>query len=236
MAHLGHLFEIRGDDEDGGASFERDVEEPIDLGLGADIDTGGRIFEDVHAPLEMQPSADDDLLLVSARQPVDWQRRIVGPQRDAIAKGAGDARFLLRLEVRCQLPAHGTWIEEEILPNRQPRDDRFSRAVGANQVDAERDRLARRGPANGLPVEQDSTSGDPLESEQRAPDAFLTGAAQPDEANDLSRTHSAVERTRAVGHHAIEYQARVTFVAGRASKHLRRLAANDQEDRFLRTG
>src|SRR5262245_53279607 len=70
MAHLRDLFEIRRHDEDRGASFECNVEQAIDLRLRADVDTGGRIFEDIHAPGKVQPSTDDDLLLISARQPV----------------------------------------------------------------------------------------------------------------------------------------------------------------------
>src|SRR6185503_20954451 len=129
-----------------------------------------------------------------------------------------------------QLPAHRARIQEQILANRQSRDNRFARAVGTDQVYAERDRVAWGRHAHGLSVEDDSASGDGCQPEQRPPDAFLAGAPQSDKTDDLPGAHPAVKRPRAVGRHAVEYETRVALVPLRPAKHLRGLAADDQED------
>src|ERR1700733_7368896 len=82
VADLRHLLEIRRYDDDRRPCLERDVEQTIDFGLGPDVDAGGRILEDVNLRLEVQPAPDHHLLLVAARQELDWQRRIVRPQSD----------------------------------------------------------------------------------------------------------------------------------------------------------
>ena len=43
-------------------------EQPVDLRLGADVDADGRLVEDEELGAVVQPFADDDLLLVAARQ------------------------------------------------------------------------------------------------------------------------------------------------------------------------
>ena len=41
---------------------------PIDLRLGAHVDAAGRLVEDQHPGLHREPLAEDDLLLVAARE------------------------------------------------------------------------------------------------------------------------------------------------------------------------
>src|ERR1700733_1388429 len=82
VADLRHLLEIRRYDDDRRSSLKRDVEQTIDFGLGPDVDAGGRVLEDVDFRVKVQPAPDDHLLLVAARQELDWQRRIVRPQSD----------------------------------------------------------------------------------------------------------------------------------------------------------
>ena len=48
--------------------FSSAREQPVDLRLGADIDADGRLVEDEQLGAVVQPFADDDLLLVAARQ------------------------------------------------------------------------------------------------------------------------------------------------------------------------
>ena len=68
MADLRDLLEIGRDDDDRRARLQRDVEQPVDFRLGADVDAGGRVLEDVDLRVEVQPAPDHDLLLVAARQ------------------------------------------------------------------------------------------------------------------------------------------------------------------------
>ena len=44
------------------------IDHLVDLGLRADVDAAGRLVEDQHAGSGVQPLAEDDLLLVAARQ------------------------------------------------------------------------------------------------------------------------------------------------------------------------
>ena len=125
--------------------LERDVEETIDFRLGADVDAGGRILEDVDLRVEVQPAPDHHLLLVAARQELDRQRRIVRPQSDAARRAPSRPGFRGPGEhERKQAQARRDRIEEQVLAHRQIRHDRFADPVGADQIDALRHRLARR--------------------------------------------------------------------------------------------
>ena len=44
---------------------------PVDLRLGADVDAAGRLVEDQHLGLDLQPARQQHLLLVAARQRAD---------------------------------------------------------------------------------------------------------------------------------------------------------------------
>ena len=44
------------------------VQQPVDLALGADVDAARRLVEDQDVGVGGEPLADDDLLLVAARQ------------------------------------------------------------------------------------------------------------------------------------------------------------------------
>ena len=47
------------------------VHQPIQLGLGADVDAARRIVEQQHLRLRQQPAADDRLLLIAAAEAGD---------------------------------------------------------------------------------------------------------------------------------------------------------------------
>ena len=63
------------------APRERPREQPVDLGLGADVDARGRVLEDEHLGRDASQRAND-LLLVAARQRLDRRVGIVRPQAD----------------------------------------------------------------------------------------------------------------------------------------------------------
>jgi hypothetical protein len=74
---------------------------------------------------------------------------------------------------------------------------------------------------------------DGRESEERARDALLTRTAQSDQADDLAGADAAVERSRTIGSHSLEQEARLPGVLRGPSEHLRRLPADDAKDAFL---
>jgi hypothetical protein len=65
MQHLGHF---RADHDHGVALRRQVADQVVDLGLGADVDAARRFVHDQHLGVHRQPFADDDLLLVAARQ------------------------------------------------------------------------------------------------------------------------------------------------------------------------
>ena len=127
MADLGHLLEIGRDDQDRGAGLQRDVEQPVDLRLGADVDAGGRVLEDVELGRQMQPASDDDLLLIAAREQLD--RREPGsfgrsPTRRPSSRAARDFRAAARAARTGPRPA-ATGLR-----------NRFSRTVRFGMIDS----------------------------------------------------------------------------------------------------
>ena len=68
VGELVDLGQIGRDQDDAGALRQERAEQAVDLGLGADIDADRRLVEDEQLGAMRQPFADDDLLLVAARQ------------------------------------------------------------------------------------------------------------------------------------------------------------------------
>ncbi len=80
MADMGDFLEVGRHDDDRQTRLERPGDQPIDVGLGADIDACGRIFGDQQLAASCKPAADNHLLLVAARQRLDRQALVVRPQ------------------------------------------------------------------------------------------------------------------------------------------------------------
>ena len=71
------------------------ADQPVDLGLGADVDALRRLVEDDDARLERQPFAEHDLLLVAAAERRDrrFDRRRLHRQRCVgVSRGAASRR------------------------------------------------------------------------------------------------------------------------------------------------
>src|SRR6478609_4326812 len=97
VAHADQLLDFRRDHQDAGAARGERVDDLVDLALGADIDAPRRLVEDEDARRTHQPFADDDLLLIAARQVLD-QGALDVPLADLDAgRGAGDVLVEARL-------------------------------------------------------------------------------------------------------------------------------------------
>ena len=79
VANLRDLLEISRDNQDRRAGLEGDVEQFVDLDPRPDVDAGGRVTEDVDLAADVEPTPDDDLLLIAAGEKFDWQVGIVRP-------------------------------------------------------------------------------------------------------------------------------------------------------------
>ena len=68
VRHSEHLGQVAGDHYDRRAARCQLEHEPIDLGLGPDVDPAGRLVEEKDARLPEQPFREHDLLLITARE------------------------------------------------------------------------------------------------------------------------------------------------------------------------
>ena len=68
VADMDDLDLLGADHENGGAVVHQAVEQPEYLGLGADIDAARRLVENEELRIGIEPFADDDFLLIAARQ------------------------------------------------------------------------------------------------------------------------------------------------------------------------
>ena len=66
VGHAEHLGQLGGDHQDRQPLAGQLGEQPVDLGLGADVDAAGGLVDDQQLGLGGQPLGDDDLLLVAA--------------------------------------------------------------------------------------------------------------------------------------------------------------------------
>ena len=185
MADVGDFLEIGGNQQDRRPAPQRDVEQTVDLGLGADIDTRCRILGDIDLALPVQPAADHDLLLVAARQPLDRERGIIGaqadcrPRREPAASSSGSAG----VGERRNPAAIG-------LRNRfsrtEARHRQLRHAVARHEIEPF-DSLRGETGQNGWPSNRMRPLGKWRKPKQRAADRFLARAAQADQTDDRRR-------------------------------------------------
>jgi hypothetical protein len=100
------------------ASSARD--QPVDIRLGADIDASGRVFGDQQLAAGCQPAADDDLLLVAARQCLDRQMSGSLGRRPTVSPILRALSASLRGDKKRQQPSpDGAGIEEGVFADRE---------------------------------------------------------------------------------------------------------------------
>ena len=85
-------------------------------------------------------------------------------------------------------------------------------------------------------VEQDASTAGGDHAEQRATDAFLTCAAKTDKTDDLAGVNFTPDRTYRVDHDRFKHQTRRAKSLRGTSENLRRLPADDHQDRLVRRG
>ena len=183
------LLEVGRHDEHREALIERAGDEPVDLGLGADIDASGRILGNEQPPVGGEPATDDNLLLVAAGEAFDRQGGIVRPE---VERGA-EADRLFGLDVRRKRRESGCGRDAAGLRNR------FSLTVNEGAIDSSpRSRAMRPIPWLSAAWGDERSSVSPSRAidalmlrraKQGAADVFLPGAAQSDEPEQFaSRT------------------------------------------------
>ncbi len=135
------------------------VDDPVDLGFGADVDAAGRLVEDQHLRLGLQPARQQALLLVAARQrahaTAGLATRIARRRRPSwrpASCGRGRARrpwaslpMIIRLMLSCrhvEQDALGLAVLRQIS---QPGVDRVLRAADLDRLAGQRPRRRSAG-------------------------------------------------------------------------------------------
>src|SRR6185437_4174153 len=233
VADLRDLLEIGRHDQDGRTFLERNVEQLVDFCLRADIHSGSRVLEDIDFRFQVQPASDRDFLLVSTGKQLDGEVWIVRAKTDGFPQPPRG-----RALSRRRKPGRGSAscrfrIEEEVLTNREPGDDRFPDAVGADEIDPEIHGKAWRTELDGRAVDPDQPAGDAFDAEQRAADLLLARAPQANESNDFTRMDAAIDRPDRTDFGTLELEPRRSFALGGSPEHQRGLAPHDEQDRFV---
>ena len=143
MADVRDLLEIGRDQDHGEAARDRIRQQAIDLGLGTDVDAGGRIFQGQDAAADPQPARQHHLLLIAAGEGLDRCCRIVRLQGDPCAQANGLLGLVGRRPPDERAAAGSTGVEEHVLAHRQPERDRIGVAVARDKADAVPDRIMR---------------------------------------------------------------------------------------------
>ena len=179
MADRRDLLEIGRDQHDGLAAGELGGEQPVDLGLGADIDAGRRVLEDQHLGRDVHPARDDDLLLIAAGEAFDELVRRVRHEADA-PPGAGAGRGLRRgMAPREECQAQRPQIDEHVLADRQARRDRFGDAVGGDEAEPALHRVMDRRIVERPALDGDRAGGARLGADERAADDLWPAPRSP---------------------------------------------------------
>src|SRR5262244_3571753 len=156
IADADDLLHVAGDHQDRDAAVRQRAHQLVDLALGADVDTAGRLVEDDDARLHGKPLGEDHLLLVAAgkrRDLVGDRRRLDGEPASLPLGGVGlggsldDGRPGVAAQVR----------QRHIGGQREFEEQPGTLAVFRHQIDAAVDGVARQCNRDGLAAEADRT-------------------------------------------------------------------------------
>jgi hypothetical protein len=178
---------------DGGRSLRRrQVDEPVDVGLRADIDALRRLVEHEHPWRAAEPAGHHDLLLVAARQLADDRLRarrthveLVDPHLGVVLLGA-----LAQPPAR---PERSQVADREVLAEGVGAEQGVVGAVGRHGTQPGVDRRPRVERRDGRPVDDDLTDAQPT-ARQQAGQLVAAGSGEPGDADHLAATHVEVDR------------------------------------------
>ena len=168
---FGHL---RGDHNNGLSLVGQIQNELIDLILGANVDTAGRLVQQQHLRLSQQPAADNDLLLVAAGEAADLGllRGSLGTHGVDILLSIGPLGLLAQENAKAFMPLQAG--NNRIIPDAEYAEDTGGPALFGDQGKAIFDALAGVSVLTDLAAQRDL--------------ALLTG---PDTKNALQRLGTA---------------------------------------------
>src|SRR5262249_31059913 len=189
----------------GHAVVSQGFDEPVDFGLGTDVDAACRLVEDQDLGLTCKPTGEDDLLLVSTGELADG----------LLDAGRLDAQALHEVRGHCALasavkdaePRNLVGYHEAcVLTHRADEKQRLLLAIFGNKPDTGSDGVARLAQAHGTTVHQDAPCGQLVDTDDGARHLGASGAHQAAEAEDLAGAHLKVHVAYMNRRHAFELE------------------------------
>ena len=176
----------RRDQEHGVPFVGKAGNQPVDLGLGADVDPACRFAQDQHARLRQEPLGEHDLLLVAAAQRGD---DLLGPARlDAEALDESGGHGAQALEPEQASGRHEVQADHaDVLRHRHAQNEPLLLAVVGHERQAPFDGGVRCRQRDGSAAHDDAAGGERQRSEEREPDFRVAGAGQAGKPDDLTR-------------------------------------------------
>ena len=149
VGHAEHLGQLAGDHQDRQALAGQLGEQPVHLGLGADVDAAGGLVDDQQLRVGGQPLGDDDLLLVAAAHGGGLHVQRVGLDLEAVGPRPGGLYSAPAVRKPALLEAAAD-DRGDVLADRALDDQALLAAVLGHERDAGPDgraRVVRRGRA-----------------------------------------------------------------------------------------
>src|ERR1700728_3756106 len=137
MTDCRHFDEIGGNDDDRKACIQGFEEQTIDLTLRADVNAGGGVLQNEKLALEVEPSAEHDLLLVTAGQVFDQRLRVIRAELDEAAQSARGPTLCCRTDRRQDRLVLDAMIEEQVFRDGKALHDRFRAPIAAGEPQTE---------------------------------------------------------------------------------------------------
>ena len=188
VADVGDFLEIGGDDhEDGQPALQRGVEQPVDLGLGADVDAGGRLLEDQQLAADLAASGRSPPSAGCRRTGSRSAARVVRPQPNRPHERCAARPVRRPGAASQQAAAAGGGVEEQVLAHAQRHRQALAGAVAGDEADAGAHGRRRgvRG-ASVAPCQRDACRHRSGEPNRARPICSCPAPRRPDQAQHLA--------------------------------------------------
>ena len=182
VGNADHFLHVRGDHQHRNARIGERTHQPVDLRLGADVDSARRLVKNDHAGVHRQPLGEHDLLLVASgkgagargqirRANVEFAAALFGPRALGLVRDRQAAR--IGAEV---------W-KRDVLGDAEVEHQAHSLAILGHQEDAGFHGIGRACEPHGFAIQQHRAALGRVDAEQRvgefgAPRADQAGKSQ----------------------------------------------------------
>ena len=188
------LLELAAGDDDRGSLVGQATDEPVEFGLGADVEAAARLVEQQHAAAVEQPFRQHDLLLIAARQRSSraLQIRVFGRQAAKYRLGAALFGPVAEQAPPPQRRQDGVAIDRGV------EHQAFGLAVLRHQADAAGDRVGGSARPKPLAAERDFADERRF-AEQRLEKGGAAGTVEAGQADNLAPAHLEVADVHSIG-------------------------------------